>query len=844
MCGVIDGWNTTGTQKPGIINPLGEKHTEVRDALSTIGEKLYEYRGIVSTYVPPDTVTNSTADLQDWGAYENIKEEAAQRVEQHRKGDARLRILLPNQELAANTDVRVKLKRHDFKWGAVVKESFVTSPHSDKYKETFLKYFNATGFAVALKPKFRSTSREETTYTVSMPWFLKNDIYVRGHTLAWEGIKYMRPEDLAIYNDATLSDQVKGDSLLKSCGIHFPHAIPKWDVRCWDVSNESIGNNLINDLLPDYNTHVHWFKLADSIRRECGKEDVVLYQNDYQIISAISSWALNYTREGYSAVGRPALYREIMDEQIALGAPIEGIGFQSRLKHGLITPDSIYKRLCDFDRYNLPFQATEFEIRDDVNKYVYTDAQRRLLTEYMMLMYFSHPKVNGFWHWTFADGRSTENLDYPLFNYDGTPKVNGLKWIELMEGFLTTDKSLETNGWGDVNVRGYYGSYELIAEIGNDVFVGTFEIDSTNTDPTIQVNLDRGYNLSGLEDSAAYGLDQAINIEITAFSNNGDITSIGIFLDNDSIGGAADSTFTMNYIPTSSVEGWNEFTVRIYDEQGNSFSHSIDVFIGSTLPLIEIFNQPNDTIYAGSTGNKIAFNVSGTYGTINSLVVSYAGNDIFLPDTSGTFEFSLDTLTAGSYQFIIEVRDDKGGIASDTVSFTVMLQENILPYIEITSPEDSSLISYGNDILLTIDASDSDGTISSVEILLNNAPVYTFYESPYTLDLDTLSIGAYKIIAIATDDRNGLASDSIYINVEDGASSSSGLMLNTSAIVIYPNPASEIFYFNRRCNYEIYTIPGIRVLEGKEALHVDVSQLETGLYLVKTNYGVSKLRKV
>jgi hypothetical protein len=64
LCGVIDAWNVEGKQKPGIMDPLGEKHTEVIDALATIGNNLYGYRGI---------------------------------------------------EVAANTKVRVKLKRHDFK---------------------------------------------------------------------------------------------------------------------------------------------------------------------------------------------------------------------------------------------------------------------------------------------------------------------------------------------------------------------------------------------------------------------------------------------------------------------------------------------------------------------------------------------------------------------------------------------------------------------------------------------------------------------------------------------------------------------------------------------------------
>lgn len=431
----------------------------------------------------------SAQELQDWGQYEPIKEEAIQRIEQHRKGDITLKVTLLGQETAANTQVRVKLRRHDFKWGAVVARSFVTSNYSENYKETFLKYFNASGFNIALKPKHRNTENERIAAEQTMPWFIENDIYVRGHALTWEGINYMRLEDKAIANDASLGDKEKGEKLLESLSKHFTHAIPKWDVKCWDVTNEPIANNAVNQLFPDMNTHTHWFKLADSVRQAHGKKDVVLYANDYQIISAISPWALEAKKAGYNAVGRPALYREMLDEQISAGAPIEAIGFQSRIKHGLITPDTIYKRLCDFERYNLPYHATEFEIRDDASKYVYTTAERRLLTEYMMVMYFSHPNVKGFWHWTFADGNSNNVLAYPLFNYDGTPKVNGQIWMNLMDGFLTTDVTSATNADGEIDLRGYYGDYQITAELDGKTLTGTFEIDSTNTSPTIVVNL-------------------------------------------------------------------------------------------------------------------------------------------------------------------------------------------------------------------------------------------------------------------------------------------------------------------------------------------------------------------
>ncbi|MBK1875231.1 hypothetical protein [Pelagicoccus mobilis] len=46
VCGVIDSWKTAphGTQKPGIIDPLGERHDAVIDMFSKIADDLYSFR--------------------------------------------------------------------------------------------------------------------------------------------------------------------------------------------------------------------------------------------------------------------------------------------------------------------------------------------------------------------------------------------------------------------------------------------------------------------------------------------------------------------------------------------------------------------------------------------------------------------------------------------------------------------------------------------------------------------------------------------------------------------------------------------------------------------------------
>lgn len=440
------------------------------------------------------SVAGFAQNLQDWGQYESVKNEAIARIENHRKGDATVQISLPSAQAAANATVTIKLKRHEFKWGVVVTadnfEGNRQSPHLEVYQQNLLKYFNAAGFGLALKPKRRGTATETNAEAV-VSWFKDNDFYVRGHTLAWEGYNFLRPEDQATYDDPTLTNTQKGELLLESAALHFTHALPKWDVDCWDVSNEPIANDIINNLVPDMDTHVHWFKLADQIRNEHGKGHVKLYQNDYQVISAITNWSKNYTKSGYSSVGRPALYIETLDRQIADGAPIEGIGFQSRIKGGLITPDVIYQRLQTFEKYNLPFQGTEFEIVDQADKYIYNDNERRLISEFMMVMYFSHPKMDGFWHWTFADKfDGAENiLDYSLFNYDGTPNVNGQIWIDLMDGFFDTELTLTTDALGELDMRGYYGDYEISTVIDGVTYTGSFSVNTTDESPNKSVDL-------------------------------------------------------------------------------------------------------------------------------------------------------------------------------------------------------------------------------------------------------------------------------------------------------------------------------------------------------------------
>lgn len=61
-----------------------------------------------------------------------MKKEAIERIDKYRKGDANLKLMLPNGDSAASLQIKATLNRHDFLWGAVAAERIVTSPHKEK----------------------------------------------------------------------------------------------------------------------------------------------------------------------------------------------------------------------------------------------------------------------------------------------------------------------------------------------------------------------------------------------------------------------------------------------------------------------------------------------------------------------------------------------------------------------------------------------------------------------------------------------------------------------------------------------------------------------------------------
>ncbi|MDA3881321.1 MAG: FISUMP domain-containing protein [Prolixibacteraceae bacterium] len=92
---------------------------------------------------------------------------------------------------------------------------------------------------------------------------------------------------------------------------------------------------------------------------------------------------------------------------------------------------------------------------------------------------------------------------------------------------------------------------------------------------------------------------------------------------------------------------------------------------------------------------------------------------------------------------------------------------NEAPTCEITNPSEGSEIEQGEVVTITVDAKDSDGSITEVKFYVDGFDVGLATDFPYNFEWDTknISIGTHTIRAKAKDDNGNLSKDEVEVEV-------------------------------------------------------------------------------
>jgi len=361
--------------------------------------------------------------------------DANARIEQIRKRNAQITVVDSNGQPVPGLTAQIEQVRHRFGFGAALAYGLLSSNSS--YRNFVLDHFEWAVCENEMKWGSNESTRDVENYTQAdymANWCADNGITLRGHCILWEQNNSQMPSwvpGLSCATYPTTSEMLQEiDERINSIVSRYAGQIVNWD-----VDNEMLSDNTFGCL--GEAGRAHFFELANSIDPDCG-----FYMNEYS----------GNSFGGYDGDA----YVSRAQGLINLGAPVEGLGIQAHVSSPF-QPDNYYNNVLEeLAVLGLPIIATEF----DTDAGTATQVAEDLENFYRVC--FSHPNVEGIMMW---------GIEQSAWRWDGI--VNSSTWVlneagvryEALLNEWTTSDSNYTDLAGEVNFRGFHGSYEITLSV-------------------------------------------------------------------------------------------------------------------------------------------------------------------------------------------------------------------------------------------------------------------------------------------------------------------------------------------------------------------------------------------
>ena len=190
----------------------------------------------------------------------------------------------------------------------------------------------------------------------------------------------------------------------------------------------------------------------------------------------------------------------------------------------------------------------------------------------------------------------------------------------------------------------------------------------------------------------------------------------------------------------------------------------------TNMPPTISFSNPADNATVNTGNITFTVDAADSDGTVASVVFDVNGTSVTATNVGGnTYEINYNAATAGSYTITATATDDDGATSSDMININVVDNNtNTPPTISFTNPANNASLNTGN-ATLQVNASDSDGNITSVVFDVNGTSVTAnnMGNDIYEINYNFTTAGNYTITATATDDDGDTSMATINITVID-----------------------------------------------------------------------------
>lgn len=410
-----------------------------------------------------------------------IGKKVAEGIERNRKGDAVVRVCDKSGKPIPGVVLNIRQKSHEFRFGAnlFVLDELETREKNEAYKRYFAElfnmatlpfYWNATepqrGFLRYAKDSPRIYRRPPPDLCIE--FCEEHGIEPREHALAYDGFF---PEWL--YKASVQEVKRELERRFAEISERYAAKIPTIEVTNemeWDRGRTAFY---------DERDYVEWcFKKAEKYfphNKLCINEHTPLCWGD--------------------KIRAADKYYAYIEANLLKGARIDAIGMQYHLFNRrereyeetrlTLDPERIYRTLDLYSDFGKPIQITEITVPAYSWEKEDEEVQADLI-EKLYSVWFSHPSVEQIIYWNVVDGYAYlctsdpekikasqgdmtlgENYYHAgLLRFDLTPKPAYFRIRELTQKRWNTKERKVTDADGFAGFRGFYGNYEIEAEVG------------------------------------------------------------------------------------------------------------------------------------------------------------------------------------------------------------------------------------------------------------------------------------------------------------------------------------------------------------------------------------------
>src|SRR5690606_35645876 len=283
---------------------------------------------------------------------------------------------------------------------------------------------------------------------------------------------------------------------------------------------------------------------------------------------------------------------------------------------------------------------------------------------------------------------------------------------------------------------------------------------ATSTSSTVRIVVNADTNeapvvaLSSPSNNSTHTEGSPITLRATATDKDGTIKKVEFYQRTNKLGEDTTEPYSLSW--DNARVGTYIITARATDNKdavGVSAPLSIHVQApANQLPTVTLTSPSNNaTVNAGNI--SLAASASDPDGAVTK-VEFFNGSTKLGEDLSSPYTFTWTGVKAGTYTLTARATDNKSGVTTSSAVKITVVEPNKAPTVAITRPLENASFSQGANVVIQVDASDSDGAISKVEFFNGTTKLGEDLSSPYSYTWTNVPAGNHTITARATDNKS------------------------------------------------------------------------------------------